>query len=71
MNYVAVGIITKSFGDIAWYLDQLFNTKIIESGPIEHANQQTISTSWTDLSSNQLIEYDEWVLFHFETRRDL
>ena len=34
MNYVAVGIITKSFGDIAWYLDQLFNTKIIESGQL-------------------------------------
>ena len=31
---------------------------------------KTISTSWTNLSSNQLIEYDEWVLFHFETRRD-
>ncbi|GJM14552.1 MAG: hypothetical protein DHS20C12_29550 [Pseudohongiella sp.] len=31
---------------------------------------KTISTSWTDLSSNQLIEYDEWVLFHFESRRD-
>ncbi|MFT7207034.1 MAG: hypothetical protein ACI9JU_001793, partial [Pseudohongiellaceae bacterium] len=29
------------------------------------------STSWTDLDSNQLFEYDEWVLFHFETRRDL
>ncbi|MBL4581161.1 MAG: hypothetical protein JKY29_05025 [Gammaproteobacteria bacterium] len=32
---------------------------------------KTISTSWTDLNSNQLIEYDEWVLFHFESRRDL
>lgn len=32
---------------------------------------KTISTSWTDLTSNQLFEYDEWVLFHFETRRDL
>ncbi len=32
---------------------------------------KTISTSWTDLNSNQLFEYDEWVLFHFETRRDL
>ena len=32
---------------------------------------KTISTSWTDLDSNQLFEYDEWVLFHFETRRDL
>lgn len=31
---------------------------------------KTISTSWTDLNSNQLFEYDEWVLFHFETRRD-
>ena len=31
---------------------------------------KTISTSWTDLGSSQLIEYDEWVLFHFETRRD-
>ena len=31
---------------------------------------KTISTSWTDLSSEQLIEYEEWVLFHFETRRD-
>lgn len=32
---------------------------------------KTISTSWTDLDSNQLVQYDEWVLFHFETRRDL
>ncbi len=32
---------------------------------------KTVSTSWTDLSSNGLIEYDEWVLFHFEARRDL
>ena len=32
---------------------------------------KTISTSWTDLNNNQLFEYDEWVLFHFETRRDL
>jgi len=32
---------------------------------------KTISTSWTDLSNGQLTEYDEWVLFHFETRRDL
>lgn len=32
---------------------------------------KTITTSWTDLNSNQLFEYDEWVLFHFETRRDL
>ena len=32
---------------------------------------KTISTSWTDLDSSQLFEYDEWVLFHFETRRDL
>jgi len=32
---------------------------------------KTISTSWTDLDSNQLFKYDEWVLFHFETRRDL
>ena len=32
---------------------------------------KTISTSWTDLDSNQLFEYEEWVLFHFETRRDL
>ncbi len=31
----------------------------------------TVSTSWTDLGSDQLNEYDEWVLFHFETRRDL
>ena len=31
---------------------------------------KTISTSWTDLNSNQLVEYDEWVLFHFESRRD-
>lgn len=31
---------------------------------------KTISTSWTRLSDNQVIEYDEWVLFHFETRRD-
>mgnify|MGYP003673274854 CR=1 FL=1 len=31
----------------------------------------TVSTSWTDLGSQQLNEYDEWVLFHFETRRDL
>lgn len=32
---------------------------------------KTISTSWTDLGSNKLMEYEEWVLFHFETRRDL
>ncbi|MDB9968742.1 hypothetical protein OAE08_03635, partial [Gammaproteobacteria bacterium] len=32
---------------------------------------KTISTSWTDLDSNQLFKYDEWVLFHFETRREL
>ncbi len=32
---------------------------------------KNISTSWTNLNSNQLVEYDEWVLFHFETRRDL
>ncbi|MEX0963581.1 MAG: hypothetical protein WDZ52_06020 [Pseudohongiellaceae bacterium] len=31
----------------------------------------TVSTSWTSLDSNQLHEYTEWVLFHFETRRDL
>jgi hypothetical protein len=31
---------------------------------------KTISTSWTDLSNNQLINYDEWVLYHFESRRD-
>lgn len=31
----------------------------------------TVSTSWTDLGSDQLNEYDEWVLFHFETRRNL
>ncbi len=31
---------------------------------------KTISTIWTDLGSNQRIQYDEWVLFHFETRRD-
>lgn len=31
----------------------------------------TVSTSWTDLSSNVLNEYDEWVLFHFESRRDI
>ena len=31
---------------------------------------KTISTSWTDLGSNSLMEYEEWVLFHFETRRD-
>lgn len=30
----------------------------------------TVSTSWTDLDSNRLNEYDEWVLFHFESRRD-
>ncbi len=31
----------------------------------------TVSTSWTDLGEDRLNEYDEWVLFHFETRRDL
>ena len=31
---------------------------------------KSITTSWTDFNSNQLIEYDEWVLFHFETRRE-
>lgn len=29
---------------------------------------KTISTSWTDLGSNERVEYEEWVLFHFETR---
>ena len=29
----------------------------------------TVTTSWTNLSNNALAEYDEWVLFHFETRR--
>ena len=32
---------------------------------------KTISMTWTNLDSNQLFEYDEWVLFHFETRRNL
>ncbi len=32
---------------------------------------KTVSTSWTSLHDNQSNEYDEWVLFHFETRRDL
>lgn len=32
---------------------------------------KTISTSWTDLSNNSLVEYEEWVLFHFESRQDL
>lgn len=31
----------------------------------------TVSTSWTDLGNDSLNEYDEWVLFHFETRRNL
>ncbi len=32
---------------------------------------KTVSTSWTNLNNKQQNEYDEWVLFHFETRRDL
>lgn len=31
---------------------------------------KTISTTWTNLNSMEQVEYDEWVLFHFETRRD-
>lgn len=31
---------------------------------------KTVSTSWTNLNSNQLKQYDEWVLFHFESKRD-
>lgn len=31
----------------------------------------TVTTSWTDLNSNAMIQYDEWVLFHFESRRGI
>ena len=31
---------------------------------------KTISTSWTNLETSQQTEYEEWVLFHFETRRE-
>lgn len=30
-----------------------------------------VNTSWTDLSSNQNFEYEEWVLYHFESRQEL
>lgn len=30
----------------------------------------TVVTDWTDLATNQHRNYQEWVLFHFETRRD-
>ncbi len=32
---------------------------------------QTITTNWTNLSDKTEIEYQEWVLFHFETRVEL
>lgn len=31
---------------------------------------KTVRTQWTDLASNQETLIEEWVLFHFETRRD-
>jgi len=31
---------------------------------------RTITTSWTDLSNNQQSVYEEWVLYHFERRRE-
>ena len=32
---------------------------------------KTITTNWTNLSDNSENEYQEWVLYHFESRRDL
>ena len=29
---------------------------------------ETVHTRWTRLSTNELVEYEEWVLFHFESR---
>ncbi len=40
MNHVSSDNIMKSFGDIDLGLGQLLNAKIIQSGSIEHANQQ-------------------------------
>jgi hypothetical protein len=31
---------------------------------------KTITTNWTSLSDNSVNEYQEWVLYHFENRRD-
>ena len=31
---------------------------------------KTVRIQWTDLASNQEILIEEWVMFHFETRRD-
>ena len=31
---------------------------------------ENVQTNWTDLSSNNQTQYEEWVLFHFETRRE-
>ena len=30
---------------------------------------ENVGTLWTDLTSNNQTRYEEWVLFHFETRR--
>jgi len=30
--------------------------------------EQAVHTNWMNLDTNQLHEYDEWVLYHFETR---
>ncbi len=31
---------------------------------------ENILTRWTDTATDQLMEYEEWILFHFETRSD-
>lgn len=31
---------------------------------------KSIKTLWTDLSTQQESQYEEWVLYHFETRRE-
>ena len=31
---------------------------------------ENVQTTWTDLSTNNQTQYEEWVLFHFETRRE-
>lgn len=31
---------------------------------------ENVSTTWTNLNSNEQTQYQEWVLYHFERRRD-
>lgn len=31
---------------------------------------KTVFTEWTDLSTNEPHQYEEWVLYHFETKRN-